>query len=88
MVRRSRLEMYIDILEVIAKGVSKPTHIMYKANLAWNPTMRYLDYLIGQELIHEEGYESGRRYKITEKGIRVVQYFRNIKEILSKEVKL
>ena len=88
MVRRSRLEVYLDILEIILKGVSKPTHIMYKANLAWNPTMKYLDFLIGQGLIYEEGYENSRKYKITEKGIQVIQYFRNIKELLSEEVKL
>ena len=35
MVRRSRLEIFFDVLAIIARGVSKPTRIMYKTNLSW-----------------------------------------------------
>ncbi|MEM3174464.1 MAG: winged helix-turn-helix domain-containing protein [Candidatus Bathyarchaeia archaeon] len=28
--KRSRLELYLEVLRAISKGVSKPTNIMYK----------------------------------------------------------
>ena len=40
--RRSRLEIYIDILECMQRGVESPTNIMYKANLSWIPLQEYL----------------------------------------------
>jgi predicted transcriptional regulator len=52
--RRSKLEMYIVILNVLAnKGPMKMTHIMYKANLNCNVLRENLDFLIKQKLIEE-----------------------------------
>jgi predicted transcriptional regulator len=45
--RRSKLEMYIDILKVLAqRGPLKLTHIMYKANVNCSVLKEYLDFLI------------------------------------------
>jgi hypothetical protein len=35
--KRSRLEIYLDVLRIVSQGEKKPTHIMYKANLSWVP---------------------------------------------------
>ena len=82
MVRRSKLETCIDILQIIAKGVGKPTRIMYKANLSWNPMQGYLRFLIEQDLIVSNKRGERVRYEITDKGLRTLSYFRRVQETL------
>ena len=41
--KRSRIEIYLDILQAIRKGDHKPTRIMYRMNLLWKPLMQVLD---------------------------------------------
>ena len=52
--KRSRIEIYLDILRAIRKGVRKPTHIMYRTNLSWKPLMQILDAMLEQGLIASE----------------------------------
>lgn len=82
--RRSKLEMYIDILRVLAnRGPLKLTHIMYKANVNCSVLKGYLDFLIKQNLV-EERIIGKRRvvYAITPRGITVLKYFRELKKVL------
>jgi predicted transcriptional regulator len=82
--RRSKLEMYIDILKVLAhKGPLKLTHIMYKANVNCSVLKQYLDFLIDQGLVEEKTLGKKRIvYAITEKGLKVLKYFRELKIML------
>jgi len=82
--RRSKLEMYIDILRVLAqKGPLKLTHIMYKANVNCSVLKEYLDFLIKQELVEEKTVGKKRIvYAVTEKGLKVLKYFRELKVML------
>jgi len=82
--RRSKLEMYIDILKVLAhKGPLKLTHIMYKANVNCSVLKQYLDFLITQSLVEEKTLGKKRTvYAITEKGLKVLKYFRELKIML------
>ena len=82
--RRSKLEMYIDILEVLAlRGPLKLTHIMYKANVNCSVLKEYLDFLIEQNLVQERTVAKRRLvYAITERGRTVIKYFRELKQIL------
>jgi predicted transcriptional regulator len=82
--RRSKLEMYIDILKVLAhRGPLKLTHIMYKANVNCSVLKEYLDFLIKQNLV-EERMVGKRRivYAVTQRGITVLKYFRELKQVL------
>ncbi|MCK4669508.1 transcriptional regulator [Candidatus Bathyarchaeota archaeon] len=82
--RRSKLEMYIDILKVLAhRGPLKLTHIMYKANVNCSVLKQYLDFLIKQNLVEER--MAGKRrvvYAITQRGITVLKHFRELKQVL------
>jgi predicted transcriptional regulator len=82
--RRSKLEMYIDILKVLCqRGPLKLTHIMYKANLNCSILIQYLDFLNKQGLIEERIV--GRNtvvYACTARGIRVLKSFREINQSL------
>jgi predicted transcriptional regulator len=78
--RRSKLEMHLDILMTLAKkGPLKLTHIMYKANVNCSVLKEYLDFLIQQELVEEKTIKKERIvYTITEKGLIVLKYFREL----------
>jgi len=54
MIRRSKLEMHVDILKVLAhRGPLKLTHIMYKANVNCSVLKQYLEFLLKQNLVEE-----------------------------------
>ena len=82
--RRSRLEIILGILSAIREGEDKPTRIMYAVNLSWNPTKKILSSLVEQGLL-EVRTSSGRsrkRYAMTERGVKVLDYFEKAHEIL------
>jgi len=82
--RRSKLEMYVDILKVLAhRGPLKLTHIMYKANVNCNVLREYLDFLLKQNLVEERKLGKSRTvFAITQKGITVLRNFRELKQML------
>jgi len=82
--RRSKLEMYVDILQVLSRrGPLKLTHIMYKANVNCKVLKEYLDFLTKQGLIEERAVGKSRTvFAITPRGITVLKYFRELKQAL------
>jgi hypothetical protein len=70
--RRSKLEMYVDILSVLAnRGPLKLTHIMYKANVNCSVLEGLLDFLIKQGLVEKryltKSYIPSRERRIAER---------------------
>ena len=89
-VRRSKLEIYLNVLQIIREGTSKPTRIMYSANISWQPLMKALGSMANQGLVREiDVSDTGRKrdkrtskiYEITMKGEQVVRYFKGAKEL-------
>jgi len=82
--RRSKLEMYVDIIKVLAqRGPLKLTHIMYKANVNCSILKEYLDFLLKQGLVEERTIGKRRVvYAVTQRGITVLKYFREIEQVL------
>ena len=76
MVRRSRLEIYFDILRVVERGVDKPTKIMYSTNLSWKTLNQILSLLISRGFLREEPVKTSKRYHITKKGHNALSYHR------------
>jgi len=83
--KRSRLEIYLDILRVINRGVKKPTRIMYSTNLSWNPLQEILNSMIKQGLIERQDTKNRKQYEITEKGKSALRYFDKAKELITAE---
>jgi len=83
-VRRSKLEMYVDILSVLShRGPLKLTHVMYKANVNCSVLKEYLDFLIKQGLVEERPLGKRRIvYAVTQRGLMVLKYFRELKQVL------
>ena len=70
--KRSRLEIYLDILKVVSKGTNKPTRIMYSSNLSWKPLMKMLESMMEQGLIKMEKEGIRSTYHVTEKGKEIL----------------
>jgi predicted transcriptional regulator len=75
--KRSRLEIYLDVLKVLRKGESRPTRIMYQSNLSWKPLVQILDSLVRQEIIEVTQDNFHSVYRLTKKGVNVLEYFEN-----------
>jgi len=73
--KRSRLEIYLDVLKVIRQGTHKPTRIMYRTNLSWKPLMKILDSMLDQGLIYKAEEGKHITYNIADKGRNVLEYF-------------
>jgi len=77
------------VLSSVKDGVDKPTRIIYASNLAWKPTQRILASLVGQGLLREIQVSGTRRsrirYEITEKGLKVLDYFSGAEALLDIE---
>lgn len=90
--RRSKLEVYLDVLWTIKSGTTKPTRIMYESNLSWKPLQRTLNSLASQGLVaeYEPGGNRDRRtttcYELTQKGENVLKYFKRAEDLLELEV--
>jgi predicted transcriptional regulator len=82
--RRSKLEMYVDILKVLVHwGPLKLTHVMYKANVNCSVLRECIDFLIKQGLIEEKTLRRERKvYVIMQRGVTVLKYFRELKGVL------
>ncbi|RLI04465.1 hypothetical protein DRO38_01185 [Candidatus Bathyarchaeota archaeon] len=76
--KRSRLEIYLDVLEKVSRGVSRPTNIMYKCNLSWCPLQEVLKSLIEKGLIEEIEHRNHKYYTITEKGKEILIYLEKL----------
>jgi predicted transcriptional regulator len=95
--RRSKLEIYLEVLKIVKGGTEKPTRIMYQANISWQPLMKILSSMVSQELIEEIDMTSGRRrrdkrtsriYVITMKGEQVIRYFKGVKDFELRDVNI
>ena len=78
----------LGILSVVRGGKDKPTNITYATNTSWNRSQSMLSSLVEQGLL-EVRIASGvskRRYVITERGVKVLDYFEKAQEILPKDV--
>ena len=66
--KRESLQVIYDILKAIQIGKTKPTHIMYKANLSHQMLEQYLNELISKGFITETKNPKGKTYSLTAKG--------------------
>ena len=82
--RRPKLEMYVDILKVLAlRGPLKLTHIMYKANVNCSVLSEYLEFLLKQGLVEERHVKKNRTvYAVTQNGFTVLKSFRELSQAL------
>ena len=79
--RRSKIGILVDILRLMQnKEKVKPTHILYGANLSHGRLKKHLASLEEQGFIVKIVEDGNTYYKITQKGLELIQQFRKIKE--------
>ena len=83
MERRSKLQIYLEILKFLNAGITKPTKLMYNLNISWKPMIRFLSVLQNLNLVEEKRGDvnvikdkrTWRTFHITDKGRGVLQHF-------------
>jgi predicted transcriptional regulator len=72
--RRSKLEMYIDVLRIFAsQGPMKLTQLVHKTDLSQSVLKQHLNFLIQQNLVEKQNFGKNKIfYAITERGLRVL----------------
>jgi predicted transcriptional regulator len=83
LVRRSRVEVIVDILSESLEGTNK-TRIMYRANLNSSRFNRYLSEMLERGLLVEgSGVGGGVVYRVTEKGRSLLETLRKAQGLMS-----
>ena len=80
-IRRSRLEIYLDILQALIYRPLKFTHIMYKANVNSAVLKEGLDFLIQKSLVLEKFDKNEKVYAVTTKGLTVLKHFEEVEQV-------
>ena len=87
MVRRSRLEIYLELLRAV-RQTSRRTHIGNLTNLSWKDTKKHLEFLESKGFVKIVGGEGGStEYKISEKGLEAMEAFERVTGTFSPELK-
>lgn len=81
--KRSRLEIYLEVLRVIRAGYSKPTNIMYKSNISWITLQEILRTLMDRGLIAMIENDDRKLYITTTKGKNVLNSLEEAYSVLS-----
>ena len=61
-------------------GQIKPTHLMYKSNLAHSQMQQYLAELLEKSLIDKNNNKNGTKITITDKGLNFIRKMQEMKE--------
>ena len=71
--RRSKLEIYESVLEVLVDNSLDIERIAYEANLDCTLLEKHLEFLMKNELVEERPSEYAIIYAITERGVAVLK---------------
>jgi predicted transcriptional regulator len=82
--RRDHLYIMAEILEVAIDGALK-TQVMYRANLSFAQLNEYLKLMLDLKLLETIRNTERVTYKTTSKGVRYLQSYREIRDLLKRE---
>ena len=82
--RRDHLFIMAEMLEVTLDGALK-TQVMYRANLSFAQLNEYLKLMLDLKLIETIKNTERTLYKTTTKGVRYLQSYRELRDLLKKE---
>jgi predicted transcriptional regulator len=82
--RKTKLEMYVGFLKILAQNDSvKTTNVADSLSVKTHELKIYLAFLLKQGLVEELKLSNNRVvYLITQRGRRVLKYFRELKQEL------
>ena len=86
MIRRSKLEVFGDIMKVVAEeGEIRRTRIMYKANLAWKVLREALEVMERKGILQSDDRPSGVFVSLTPNGFGILRRFAEVENIFMPE---
>lgn len=81
--RRTRYEIYLDILEAVRrKGACPITRLSYSAGLPVDRTKKVVNFLLAQGLLREGDIGERRVYRITQRGGEFLAALRTIRKFV------
>jgi predicted transcriptional regulator/KaiC/GvpD/RAD55 family RecA-like ATPase len=82
--RRTRYEIYADLLDVVArKGSCKLTRASYGANLPVDRTKKTLTFLGSRGFVSEDTLADSKVYKITKRGWEYLETFKQMRKLFA-----
>jgi predicted transcriptional regulator len=80
--KRDRIDILEDMLSSIQQkgGEIKPTHLMYKSNMAYNQMQSYLEELLTKNLVQKVKKKNYEYIIITDNGLTFLQKIKEMKE--------
>jgi predicted transcriptional regulator len=80
--RRSRLEIYLDIIQAASLRPLRPTQIMKEANISYNELRGIIESLESRALLRTENTISGKYYQATDEGLKLLEDYRSVRSRL------
>jgi predicted transcriptional regulator len=87
MIRRSKLEVFVDIMRVVSEeGEIRRTRVMYRANLAWKVLKAALDTLEAKGILKSEQRPTGVFVSLTDDGYKVLRRFDDFESVFAPSI--
>lgn len=85
--RRSKLEIYMDLVLAASSGPSRLTYLMQAANLSYGEVKKSISYLNRKGMLWEKSDGAGGAfYRATPEGLELLKTYRKVRETLSDRV--
>ncbi|MCD6470019.1 hypothetical protein J7L29_04390 [Candidatus Bathyarchaeota archaeon] len=83
MKRRTRYEIYLDVLDAVRrKGAITITRISYSAQLPVDRTKRIVNFLVSKGLLREENIGNRKLYRLTERGGAFLKALKTVRKFI------
>jgi predicted transcriptional regulator len=82
--RRTKYDIYADIIEIIArKGLCSLTRISYGANMPVDRTKKELNFLLSHGFVNEIATEDSKKYRATRWGLEYLEAYKRIRKFFA-----
>jgi len=82
--RRTKYDIYADIVEVIAKkGLCSLTRVSYGANMPVDRAKKTLNFLVSRGFVREIAVGDGRKYRVTKWGLEYLETFKRMRKFFA-----
>ena len=82
--RRTKYDIYADIIEIIArKGLCSLTRVSYGANMPVDRAKKELNFLIAHGFITEVAVEDSKKYRATKWGLEYLETFKRMRKFFA-----
>ncbi len=82
--RRTKYDIYVDVIEVIAKkGVCSLTRVSYAANMPVDRAKKILAFLVSHGFVREVTVGERKKYRSTKWGLEYLETFKRMQKFFA-----